>query len=175
MALPLAHGLFGASVVAVSIPGVSIIRDWRALLMGAGVAICPDVDYLFYLGLRLGESWHRSFSHSIVFALAVGLLASSLTRATNTRGFLVYSLAALSHPILDALTSQGTGGVEFFWPLLTDRFNFGIVNYHDLWSGGRPLSEILINAAETSLLELAVFGPIFLATLLINRQNPENA
>jgi hypothetical protein len=61
MSLPVAHGLLGATVVAASIRGVSIKRDWRALLAGAAVAVFPDVDYVFYLGLSLGESWHRSF------------------------------------------------------------------------------------------------------------------
>lgn len=169
MALPLAHGLVGASIVVSLVPDVSMRRDWRLFLTGALVAVLPDFDYIFYLGLQLGNSWHRSFSHSILFALAVGIVASSMTAATSIKAVLVYSLATVSHPILDALTTKGAGGVEFFWPISNHRFRFGIVDYPELLTPlTRPLTDILIDAIGTSFLELAVFGALFLVTLLIN-------
>lgn len=171
MALPLAHGLLGASIIVSFVPYVSLRRDWRPLLTGALVALLPDFDYIFYLGLQLGDSWHRSFSHSILFALVVGIVASSMTAATSMKAVLVYSLAIVSHPILDALTTKGGGGVEFFWPISNHRYRFGVVDYPDLLTPlTRPLTDIVVHTIAVSFLELAVFGSLLLITLLINRE-----
>ena len=176
MALPVAHGLFGASVVVALTPGFSFTGDWRVLLTGVLLAICPDFDYFFYLHLELGESWHRSFTHSIFFAVMAGLTAAFLSRNFNSRRVALFSLATLSHPLLDALTTKYRGGVELFWPFLTKRIHFGLVNYQDLLSPApRPLADILIDLLNTSTTELLVFAPLFLAALWLSRWADEHA
>lgn len=169
MSLPVAHGLLGAAVVAASIWGVSLKRDWRFLFLGAVLAILPDFDYFFYRVLGLGEGWHRTFSHSIVFALVTGFLFATLFQNARPRITLVCSLATLSHAILDLLTSKA-GGVALFWPLYAERISFGFVSYKSLIiRPTRPLADIMIQFLTISALEFAVFAPIFLATLWINR------
>ena len=171
MSLPVAHGLLGATVVAAFIPNVSIKRDWRVLLTGASLAILPDIDYVFYLGLGLGETWHRTFTHSIVFAIAVGLLTAAFVRTERMRMGLVYSLVTLSHALLDILTSRDIGGVELFWPFDNERIRYGFINYHVLISEvPRPLSQIFWQFLTTSMIELAVFGPILLAMIWIKHR-----
>lgn len=138
--------------------------------MGAALAILPDFDYFFYKVLDLGEAWHRSFTHSIVFALVTGVLAAAFLRTRRPRMALGYSLATLSHPIIDIFTSKNTGGVELLWPFYNERIRFGLVNYYELIGRApRPLTDIMIQFLTTSAVEFAVFAPIFLATLWINR------
>jgi membrane-bound metal-dependent hydrolase YbcI (DUF457 family) len=137
--------------------------------VGAALAILPDFDYVLYLGLGLDEGWHRTFTHSIVFAIAAGTLAAALRHSKRPRMALVYSLATLSHPILDLFTSD-TGGVELFWPFSTRRLRFGLINYKELIGRApRPLLPIIVQVLTTSAVEFAVFAPILLAALWINR------
>ncbi len=163
MALPVAHGLIGATVVLALHPVASIKRDWRLLLLGAALAILPDADYFFYLILGLGESWHRTFTHSIAFAIVAGIVAAAFLKTERRRMAVICFFATLSHPILDALTSRNQGGVQLFWPLYMERIRFGMINYKNLIrQAPQPLSEIVIGFIETSVWEFVVFAPIFL-------------
>src|SRR5205085_12664169 len=70
---------------------------------------------------------HRGFTHSLAFALAVGLLAAAPTFRRfripwlDLWGF--FFLITASHGILDALTNGGRG-VAFFWPFDSERYFF---------------------------------------------------
>jgi inner membrane protein len=97
-------------------------------LMAAGViaAMLPDLDVIAF---RLGVSYaapfgHRGFSHSILFALILGILAGFAARGLRARravacGFVF--TATLSHGLLDMLTTGGMG-VALFWPFSEARF-----------------------------------------------------
>lgn len=88
----------------------------------SALSMLPDADVLMF---KLGYAYrhplgHRGASHSIVFALACGLLALAFTRgAWKTAGLV--ALVVLSHPLLDALTDGGLG-VGLLWPFSTERF-----------------------------------------------------
>lgn len=171
MALPIAHGLAGASVIVAFIPRVSINRDWRLLLLGAIAAICPDFDYIFYLGFGFGEEWHRSFTHSFTFAIITGIILAAWTKRYRKKDVIVYSLVVLSHPLLDTLTTGDSGGVEMFWPFSTQRVRFSLVNYYSelLSPAPRPLADILLNFFKICALEAIVFIPLFLLVIWIRR------
>jgi membrane-bound metal-dependent hydrolase YbcI (DUF457 family) len=146
-------------------------RDWRLFALGAVLAILPDCDYFFYKVLDFGEAWHRTFTHSIVFAVVTGVVASALLNPRRPSMTLVYFLATLSHPILDILTSKRAGGVKLFWPFYSERVRFGFVDYYPfITRAPRPIADIMIQLLTTSAVELAVFAPILLATLWINRK-----
>lgn len=100
----------------------------RLLTAACLASILPDADVLaFRFGIPYASEFgHRGFTHSIAFALAVGMIGALLWRALDTtrlRVFSVLALATLSHALLDALTNGGLG-VALFWPLDDARFFF---------------------------------------------------
>lgn len=93
----------------------------KAVLLGAAVAIAPDLDILIDYGDDVSNFiYHRGFSHSLLLHLIVATaVAGWLARAPATRAigfsrwwwflFLVLS----THVLLDALTTYGT---QLLWP-----------------------------------------------------------
>jgi inner membrane protein len=98
------------------------------LIAGMAAAMLPDLDVL---GLRFGiayahELGHRGASHSLVFALLLGLVSGAAARwlrASRRTAFLFIFMAAASHGLLDMLTTGGLG-VALAWPALDERFFF---------------------------------------------------
>jgi membrane-bound metal-dependent hydrolase YbcI (DUF457 family) len=158
MALPVGHALLGASMAALFLPQDARPQSVRILLTSALIAVSPDFDYLFYRVLDWGEAWHRSFSHSITFALAVGALATIAIGPRKPKVFLIYSLAIISHPILDALVSE-RGGVQFLWPLSNDMFHFGLIGYPNVFRDGADQYTVVRRVLEYSLIEGLILAP----------------
>jgi inner membrane protein len=111
--------------VIASLAGTKTVSG-RLLLAGVIASVLPDADVI---GLRLGVPYghmmgHRGFSHSITFALIIGLFGmffAGKLKANRTVAFLLLFLSALSHGVLDALTDGGLG-VAFFSPFSEKRF-----------------------------------------------------
>ena len=99
MPLPLAHALVGASVAAALCPA-SQSRQWKPILIGAFLGICPDFDYALNVMRISGGGWHHGFTHSIAFALFLGLLTVVVLREWKVRSFILFSAAAASHTLL---------------------------------------------------------------------------
>jgi inner membrane protein len=100
----------------------------RLLAAGAIAAMLPDADVLgFRLGIAYADAFgHRGAGHSLVLALLIALLAAALhrpLRSSARSAFLFVGFAAVSHPLLDALTNGGLG-VALAWPLSDHRFFF---------------------------------------------------
>ena len=92
----------------------------RLLFAGIILAMLPDADVaMFALGIDYAHAFgHRGASHSLVFALACGLLAACFARILKAPPFTALpfvALSAASHPLLDMLTDGGLG-VALFWP-----------------------------------------------------------
>lgn len=106
-------------------------QAWRVVVpLAAACAILPDVDALPRLAGRgdfTALGGHRGFTHSVFFAVSLGLLVAVALPARWTpprwRVVVFISLAVLSHGALDAFTNFGTAtGVAFFSPFVTSRF-----------------------------------------------------
>lgn len=116
-AMPLALGL-----------GLGKKRIPRSLL-AAGVlaSMLPDADViLFRFGATYDTVWsHRGFSHSLGFALFVGLVAALLLRRTvpPALAFAFVACSAASHGLLDMLTNGGHG-IAVLWPVSDHRYFF---------------------------------------------------
>ena len=98
----------------------------RLVAAGVVAAMAPDFDTVaFRLGIAYADQFgHRGATHSIVFALALGLIAAIAApwlRSGRQRAFAFVALCALSHPLLDALTNGGLG-VALLWPWSHARF-----------------------------------------------------
>jgi inner membrane protein len=97
------------------------------VLAGVAASMLPDADViLFRFGATYDDVWsHRGFSHSIGFALLLGMVAALLMRrlAPPLVTFAFVALAAASHGLLDMLTNGGHG-IAILWPLTDQRFFF---------------------------------------------------
>lgn len=133
-------------------------RVVAGILMSA-LSMLPDVDVGgFALGVRYDDPWgHRGATHSIVFALAVGLLVSFFARKLKVSQARLFAFAAgvvMSHGLLDTLTDGGLG-CALFWP-------FSNVRYFAPW---RPipvapigLGFLSARGLRVALTELAIFA-----------------
>ncbi|GAB3348681.1 metal-dependent hydrolase [Lysobacter tyrosinilyticus] len=92
----------------------------RLLIAGAMAAMLPDFDVVaFKFGIAYADDFgHRGASHSLLFAVCVGLLgafgAGALQCKRTLAGCWLFACTA-SHPLLDALTNGGLG-VALMWP-----------------------------------------------------------
>jgi inner membrane protein len=97
------------------------------LLVGMGAAMLPDADViLFRLGATYDTAWaHRGFSHSLGFAIVLGVAAALILRRTAAPllAFVFVALSAFSHGLLDMLTNGGHG-VAILWPGTAQRYFF---------------------------------------------------
>ena len=98
----------------------------RLLLAGVAASMMPDLDVVaFKFGIAYGDAFgHRGASHSLAFALSLGLIAWSVApglRATRLAAFLFVGLSTLSHAVLDMFTDGGLG-VALWWPFSEERF-----------------------------------------------------
>jgi inner membrane protein len=93
-------------------------------VLAALLPMVPDFD-TFWLSTYGNMSGHRGFTHSFVFALAVGLLTALFTFTYFKAGFWplagFFFVITASHGILDACNNGGFG-IPLFWPFVNHRF-----------------------------------------------------
>jgi len=118
--------------LAVPIAGAVALGSRRisrgALLIGLLAAAAPDFDGIpFYFGLHFGGlAWHRGVTHTLLFALLLGLIGYWCAPSWNisrAAGYAWIALCTLSHPLLDMMTNGGAG-IALFWPLSDTRHFF---------------------------------------------------
>jgi inner membrane protein len=131
------------------------------MLLWAALSFLPDADVIgFGLGVRYEDPWgHRGATHSLMFALIVGVaaaLVASLLRRPAFRTGVMATLVVASHALLDTLTDGGLG-CALFWP-------FDLTRYFAPW---RPLPVSPIGLGFLSpygmyvgATELVVFAPV---------------
>lgn len=107
--------------------GLGKRRIPRALMLaGAAAAMLPDADVIFFrFGATYDTIWaHRGFTHSVGFAVLVGVVAVLVLRSAHPLlSFGFVALASLSHGLLDMLTNGGHG-VAILWPATDHRYFF---------------------------------------------------
>ena len=158
MPLPIAHGLLGASIIAAVHPRPKK-SFFIPLLAGALVANAADFDFALVFILH-SKSWHRGFSHSIIFALLVWLVLVLSLGMQHLRPAIAYGLAFASHGWLDYVTTKEGGGVGLLWPFSSERLVFGFVGLSEVPSRMPPLEVI-----KSLGLELLLFTPPLLLLL----------
>lgn len=161
MPLPIAHGLAGASIIALVHPKGDV-KNWKPLLLGFVLANCPDLDLGFQF-LFGGRGFHRGFTHSIFFAFLVGVAIFVWFRREHWRIPLAYSSAFLSHTILD-FVSANSGAVRILMPFSNKPYGLGAISFSEL-SRGFLISDMLYFSA----IEALIFIPLFLIALFVRR------
>jgi len=138
-----------------------------SMLLFSWLSVLPDIDVVaFSLGIAYSDPLgHRGATHSLVFALAVGVATAALAYRRFASSFVrlaVFCFVVIAtHPLLDALTDGGLG-VELFWPLSTRRF-FAPFRFIPV----APIGARFLSAAGLSvaLTELVYFAPVFAIAL----------
>lgn len=142
------------------------VPDQRAplasILFWSALSFLPDADVIgFQFDIHYADEWgHRGASHSLMFAVAVGVAVGLLARLFK-RPALRTAIAAIlviaSHALLDTLTNGGLG-IALFWP-------FDHTRYFAPW---RPipvspigLGFVSLRGMVVALVEIAVFSPLF--------------
>ena len=105
----------------------------RILIAATLLPVVPDLDVLLRPWFRYGHPLgHRGISHSLAFALFLGVLAALACRQDAARvpggigGLaLLFTTIAASHGILDALTDGGMG-IPFLMPFDNSRYFFPV-------------------------------------------------
>jgi membrane-bound metal-dependent hydrolase YbcI (DUF457 family) len=118
MPLPLGHLAIGLATHELS-SGQSAFSRWKLFAAILVLANLPDIDVIFGLLIDWnGSAFHRGPTHSLLFALASGFLASrtsGIWTGFPRLGFPICFALILSHVAADALLS--TSPVSWFWPL----------------------------------------------------------
>ncbi len=154
---------FGHVAVAYAM-GKTLNPAWATTRFWVLTVLCcllPDADVLgLAFGIPYEHVWgHRGLTHSIVFAVFIGLVIPKL--AVSSLAFsgsqyvtlaVYFSLVTLSHGILDAFTDGGLG-VAFFSPFETTRYFFpwrpiavspiGFTQFFSSWGLGVLFNELV--------------------------------
>lgn len=142
---------------------------WPALapmLFWAALSFLPDADVVgFGLGVRYEDPWgHRGATHSLMFALALGIVVGALAPRFGYRALrtgVMATLVVASHALLDTLTDGGLG-CALFWP-------FDLTRYFAPWTP-LPVSPIGLGYLSpygfyVAATELTLFAPLLIYAL----------
>jgi inner membrane protein len=132
MATIYTHAFAGVGLASLLTPRPQRLAYW---LLAGFLPVLPDFDSFSYAAYG-SLSGHRGFTHSLAFALAVGLLTAGVTfRYLHVRFwplFGLFFLVTASHGVLDAFTNGGFG-IPFLWPFTDHRWGpYGPINVSDI-------------------------------------------
>ena len=127
MASPWAHAIAGAAAGALY---QSPHSRRRVITLAAICAVAPDLDLIGWpLGVSTFTLWgHRGLTHSIAFAVVLGVAVAALlpmaTRRERAVAATVLILATGTHSVLDAMTTYSPTGPAFWAPFSNERYRF---------------------------------------------------
>ena len=149
MPLPLGHAAIGFATHSLISNDKGCFNKWRVAIFIVILSNLPDIDVL--LGLILqnnGSVFHRGPTHSILFALIMGLIASQTSKLWShipTISFKTSFLLILSHVVADHYLTNSP--VSFYWP-----FEVSWVTGNSGWS--QVLHTVFIDAVEDTAILL---------------------
>jgi inner membrane protein len=134
---PLTHGLASYALKRAAFPRVPRPITLAILLAGS----LADLDIVTtYASPSAFLTWHRTYCHSLLFALLLGLLLTFLFLLRNRRSSgNKFSLLTIFPPVLAAavlhllMDTCQSAGVELLWPFSTRRFALDWIAHLDLW------------------------------------------
>ena len=118
MPLPLGHSAIGFATHSLISNDKGCFNKWKTATFIVILSNLPDIDVLFGLFLQNNASaFHRGPTHSILFALIMGFIASKssklwsqIPRTSFKTGFMLI----LSHVVADCFLTNSP--VSFYWP-----------------------------------------------------------
>ena len=175
MPLPIGHAAIGFATHRFCNGNESSCSRWKILLGILIVPNLPDVDVV--LGIVFtgnGNVFHRGPTHSMVFALIGGFLASGLWRLCSQLpkfSFRICFLLILSHIFADSVFTSSP--ISFFWPIKV-YWNAGYSGLADVVNlvlfGNHRDGKIIVGCASLVLVHrtLLAFGVLRRAQKLKN-------
>lgn len=164
MPSPLAHTVTGAALAYLhpAAPRNPFASRWIWPTLGVlALSILPDLD--FFLQIAASRRIHHTFTHSLVFTLAICALIALLIRwmgwGSVGTSFSISLLAYGSHILLDML--GGGPGVTFWWPFSHDAVRFPVQIFPDV-----NYSQGLIDASHLTFLAFESFYAIIVTALV---------
>ena len=144
------------------------------LLIFAGLANLPDLDFLPGIFIGQPNYYHHGPSHSILlafFATLVAYIATSkyFNKLDKKRYSLILLITALSHTLLDYF-SRDTGhpyGVPLLWPLDNTYYISSVSLFSDIARSGEPGMAFILSIFNTHNL-IAIVGEFLFITMVLS-------
>jgi membrane-bound metal-dependent hydrolase YbcI (DUF457 family) len=178
MPSPIAHGFAGYALVVLSEPAMAttIRGNFIALTVGTFFGSLADADFFVAHFAERPELQHHYFSHSIPFALLIGLFMYPLIRwilkcKNPLRWSSLIAIVYGSHLFLDYFTHDGSRpiGIPLLWPLTSRHFMAPIEIFMSIHRGSRGILFGPHNM-EAILQEACIMAPVAFAAFLYARQ-----
>jgi membrane-bound metal-dependent hydrolase YbcI (DUF457 family) len=184
MSTPIGHSLAGVSIYFLSGCRFSS-PGWKALFFCVIAACLPDIDFLpgFFVGNI--NYFHHKGTHTLFFALAVSLGVwfvsrksggiKGLSSAAPKWGLLTFILI-LSHLAVDyaAIDRTAPFGMPLLWPFSGKYFYFKYAFLPDVLRESSIASVFNRHNLRTVIVELAVFLPIALLSVILRSAATKN-
>lgn len=177
MATLYTHAFVGVGLASVLTPRPKPLLYW---LLAGFLPIIPDFDA--FSTAAYGSAWgHRGFTHSLIFALGIGLVAAGATyRFCHVQFwplFGLFFLISASHGVLDACTNGGFG-IPFLWPFDERRWGpYGPINVADIafeWPDPRTSKAVRTELIYVWMPTAVVVGLTELCRWLWRRRRPSS-
>jgi inner membrane protein len=132
MASVYTHALVGLGMGKLGFSRPMPVLFW---ILAALLPVVPDFDV--FSSARYGAIYaHRGFTHSLLFAIFVGMIAAGATYRHFKIEFWALSgfffLIVAAHGLLEACATGGSG-IPFFWPVDNRRFGpWGFLPFSDI-------------------------------------------
>lgn len=146
-----------------------IKKDILIIVLCLIIGLSTDIDFIFYF-FNHNPYFHRSITHSIVFALTITFVSGYILRRKSKirHPFMLSFLLVSGHLFWDFLTKcdRIPYGTMFFWPFSNKYFQTPLIIFpgFDWWTLKELFSIYLLRQI---FVEVAVFLPIlFLAVFL---------
>ncbi|MGD2015266.1 MAG: metal-dependent hydrolase [Desulfobacterales bacterium] len=155
MPLPIGHAAIGFATHSLISNGKVKSNKWLMALFIIILSNLPDIDVIFGLVLQgNGSAYHRGPTHSILFALIMGYVASKSSKIwsyISTVSFKTCFMLILSHVVADYFLTSAP--VSLCWP-----FEVGYSTGNSGWS--QLFHTVLFEATQDA-------GILFVCTFII--------
>jgi membrane-bound metal-dependent hydrolase YbcI (DUF457 family) len=163
MPLPIGHAVIGFATHSLCNGNESSCSRWKVLLGILILSNLPDVDVVVgIVFMGNGNVFHRGPTHSLIFALTGGYLASGVWRLWSQLpkvSFRICFLLILSHILADSVFTSCP--ISFFWPI-TVNWNAGYSGLGDVLNlvlfGNYRDGKIIIGCVSLVLLHRTSMG-----------------
>ncbi len=175
MSSPLGHGLVGSMIYTLAKKASFLPNNTIWLHIGFFLlASLPDLDFIPILLWNLPkDDFHRTYSHSLIFAVLVGILLASLYQLIFKRHlkhlFWLLPVVIATHGLMDAccLDLFPPCGVMYLWPFSKHYFYFNIPHVYSVGSFQAQGYYTLEALSRTFFWEIIDFGGLYGLILLL--------
>ena len=160
MPLPVGHAAIGLATYELSTNNNSALSSLKIIIFLTILANMPDVDVIVGLLIKWnGNAFHRGPTHSLIFVLIMGFLASRAWKFSSQIPkvkFEICFLIILSHILADFFFTSSP--VSFFWPFEVN-WSSGYCGWGDvltsiLFQGYQDIGIIIVSAISIILARL---------------------